>query len=280
MCERKRLSAEPRGSGSHSLHESLMRSLLTQALFSHAFTLHYSVWRWAVRRACQLSLSSGPDFLPPRSLTRAHLTPVWWLNYGSPPPPARHPRLLLSWWKWGGAATLSLQAQLTLIITVKCPTQLGSHLVWHPTCSPRPLLQEGRESTRKREGKERPNKILLSHKPPRGTWIKNLRWIEKMRTSLCTQKKQKKNFCSDVLLFFLDANDSTPNVFTAFGVLSHRNNFVPFEGNHVVSRFENVHLGFVLFFTGSKTEPAETKTSSILMAVLAEGKWNAPSVSF
>lgn len=83
MCERKRLSAEPRGTASHSLHESLMRSLPTQALFSHTFTLHYSVWRWAVRRVCQLSLTNGPDFFPPWSLTRTHLTPVWWLNYGS-----------------------------------------------------------------------------------------------------------------------------------------------------------------------------------------------------
>lgn len=83
MCERKRLSAEPQGSASHSLHESLMRSLPTQTLFSHTFTLHYSVWRWAVRRVCQLSLTNGPDFFPPWSLTRTHLTPVWWLNYGS-----------------------------------------------------------------------------------------------------------------------------------------------------------------------------------------------------
>lgn len=102
MCERKRLSAEPRGSASHSLRESLMRSLSTQALFSHTFTLHYSVWRWAVRRVCQLSLTNGPDFFPPWSLTRTHLTPVWWLNYGSPLLPA--PVLMEMRWSSNTAA--------------------------------------------------------------------------------------------------------------------------------------------------------------------------------
>lgn len=84
-----------------------------------------------------------------------------------------------------------------------------------------------------------------------------------------SKKKQKNLPSSDVLLFFLDANDSTPNAVKTCIFGPPKNNFVPFEGNHVVSQFENVHLGFVLFFTGSKTEPAETKT---LMAVLTEGK--------
>lgn len=102
MCEHKRLSAKPQGSASHSLHESLMRSLLTQALFSHTFTLHYSVWRWAVQRVCQLSLTNGPDIFPPWSLTRTHLTPVWWLNYGSPLQPG--PVLMEMRWSSNTAA--------------------------------------------------------------------------------------------------------------------------------------------------------------------------------
>lgn len=153
MCERKRLSAEPRGSGSHSLHESLMRSLPTQALFSHAFTLHYSVWRWAVRRVCQLSLSSGPDFLPPRSLTRTHLTPVWWLNYGSPPPRSPLPPApVLMEMRWSSNTVAASPADINHYSEMSNTVRLS------PCVAPNLLAAAaaaGREGKHKEEGKKR-----------------------------------------------------------------------------------------------------------------------------